>query len=305
MKKVIVTGANGFIGYWLLRELVSNNVNVVAVVKDEEEDISCISGLKGVRIVYCDLNNISHLEFVIKEYGFDAFYHLAWISSRGVGRADYDLQLSNVRYACDVVKVAKNLQCKKILFAGTITEKIAENILNIPEKAENNIYGICKHTTHCLVDIECKKYNMPYIWMQFANTFGPNSIDGNIVGYAVKELLNNREARFGPAAQPYDVLYVKDLVYAAYLLGEKSTSKKSYYIGSGKPRILSEWLFEIAELCNKSEFLQIGARPDDGLKYDISWFAIDDLMCDTGFYPRYDFRSGIQEMLNYINNISE
>ena len=40
MKKAIVTGANGFVGYWLLREFQKNGVHVTAVVKDMNENVS-------------------------------------------------------------------------------------------------------------------------------------------------------------------------------------------------------------------------------------------------------------------------
>ena len=61
MKKAIVTGANGFVGTHLCRELVSQGVQVIAVIKKGtyEGDIRAIDGLE---VIYCDLNMISSLE---------------------------------------------------------------------------------------------------------------------------------------------------------------------------------------------------------------------------------------------------
>ena len=56
MKKVIVTGANGFIGTALCRELSNQGISVIAVVRNEEENISNIENLKGLRVVYSDLS---------------------------------------------------------------------------------------------------------------------------------------------------------------------------------------------------------------------------------------------------------
>ena len=47
MKKVIVTGANGFVGYWLIRELQNNGIYVTAIIKDENENISMLNEFKG------------------------------------------------------------------------------------------------------------------------------------------------------------------------------------------------------------------------------------------------------------------
>lgn len=300
MKKVIVTGANGFVGYWLTRELIKHNVKVTAIIKDTCEDISMFLGMDGVDFVYCDLSQLTSLPQKVECHDYDVFYHLAWISAGGEGRADYSIQLKNVKYACDAVKVASQMGCQKILLSGTITEKLAENILNLPGKAVNNIYGICKHMTHCLVDVESKRQDIDYVWMQFSNLYGPYSINGNIVGYTIKELLQGNEATFGPANQVYDLLYIEDLVKAAYLLGTCETKKNSYYIGSGKLRILSNYLKEIGSICGKPEMIKIGARPDDGTRYEESWFDITPLKEDTGYSPLVPFEEGVRQTINWM-----
>lgn len=303
MKKVIVTGANGFVGYWLIRELQGNGIHVTAIIKDENENISMLSEFDDLSIIYCDLSNLSSLAEKIDDRDYDAFYHLAWVAAGGAGRADYTTQLYNVKYACDAVAIASSMGCKKILFAGTVTERIAENILNLSAKAQNNIYGICKHLTHCLVDIECKRQNIDYVWMQFSNLYGPYSINGNIVGYTIQELLTGNEALFGPAQQIYDLLYIEDLVYAAYLLGEKETKKNSYYLGSGHPRILADFLNEIGYICGMPDKVKIGARPDDGTRYEEEWFDISSLVEDTGYSPRVTYREGILQTINWMKTI--
>lgn len=305
MKKVVVTGANGFVGYWLIRELCKNDIKVTAIIKDTNENISMLSEFKDVDIVYCDLSELETLTDKIAEKDYDAFYHLAWVSAGGAGRADYAIQLKNVKYACDAVKVAKQLGCKKILLAGTVTEKIAENILNLSGKAVNNIYGICKHTTHCLVDVESKRQEIDYVWMQFSNLYGPYSVNGNIVGYTIKELLLDHEATFGPANQIYDLLYIEDLVYAAYLLGEKETRHHAYYIGSGKLRILSDYLKEIGLICEKPDKVKIGARPDDGTRYEEEWFDITPLKEDTGYEPKVSFDEGVKLTIEWMKTTLE
>ena len=69
----------------------------------------------------------------------------------------------------------------------------------------------------------------------------PISMDlktGNLVSYTLEEILNNREATFGPALQIYDFIYIDDLINAVYRLGENETGADNYFIGSGSPKIL-------------------------------------------------------------------
>lgn len=300
MKKVIITGANGFIGYWLTREMVKHNIEVIAVVKDENENIGMLENMQGITIAYCDLENIINLCNIVPDAEYDAFYHLAWIAAGGAGRANYGIQLMNSKYACDAANVAKKLKCKKFLSSGTITEKIAEKVLENSSKADNTIYGVIKHTTHCLLDIVCKRLELPYIWMQLSNLYGPYSVNGNIVGYTIDALLENREATFGSATQPYDLLYIEDLVHAAYLLGFNKNVQSCYYIGSGQPQKLCEYLSKVGDIMGKPELIKIGSRPDDGLVYDISWFDISSLVRDTEYKPENSFEKGLKKTIEWM-----
>ena len=60
MKKVIVTGANGFVGRYLLRELSKQGYKIWSVIRNTDEDISCIDQL-NTNIVYCDLKDNARL----------------------------------------------------------------------------------------------------------------------------------------------------------------------------------------------------------------------------------------------------
>ena len=300
MRSAIVTGANGFVGSWLVKELVDNDVKVYAVVRNNSSNIKLIKSYKNVKIIYCDLKNILSLTEKIKERDFDVFYHLAWSGSSGKDRSNYEMQLLNSKYTCDAAIVAKKLNCKKFLCSGTITEKIAADILNIDVKAENIIYGLEKHNTHCLLDILCKKINLPYVWMQFSNIYGPYNYSGNIISYTLNELIQCKTPTFSKGDQYYDFVYIKDLVRAVYLLGEKNTSNNCYFIGSDSPRKLRDYLIKIKEIFGEGREIKLGARSEDGLKYYEEWIDISELNKDTGFESKYTFEEGIKETINWI-----
>lgn len=302
MQNVIVTGANGFVGYWLIKELTKHDIHITAVIKDENENISMLTEFSNLDIVYCDLSNLNSLKDKLENKTFDTFYHIAWIAAGGIGRADYSIQLLNVKYACDALRIASEIGCKKILFAGTITEKLTESIDRL-STAVNNVYGVVKNTTHSLVKILAQKYNIEYVWMRFANLYGPYSVNGNIVGYTIKELLSGNDATFGPAQQPYDFVYIEDLAYAAYLLGEKNTNKDTYYLGCGDVRKLSDYLLEIGKICGKEAHVKIGALPDDGTRYSSEWFSIDDLKNDTGYSPRVSLEEGVRTTAEWMKTV--
>lgn len=91
-----------------------------------------------------------------------------------------------------------------------------------------------------------------------------------------------------------------DLLDAVYRLGEAETKQACYYIGSGSPRILREYLLEIGELAGMQEKVGIGIRPDDGIKYDISMFDTTPLKEAIGDYVSTPFEEGIKKTINWL-----
>ena len=266
LKKCIVTGANGFVGYWLIKCLCEHGAEVVAVVRNEEENISMLEEFNNVKVVYCDLGDYDKLPALVGDFSPEVFYHIAWAGAGGAGRANYELQLMNVKGSCDAVKAAKEMGCSKILFAGTITEKIAQNAAALELQSENVIYGISKNTAHNITSVISKKLGIDCVWMQFANLFGPYSINGNIIGY---------------------------------LLGKTKESSGEYYLGSGNPRPLRDYLLEVGSIMGKPDKIKLGVRPDDGLKYEASWYSTEKLASQTGFKVRVGFQEGINRTIDW------
>jgi UDP-glucose 4-epimerase len=295
MKKALVTGANGYIGSSLIKELKKNNIEVIVVVRNRDSKIDTLP--ENIRIVYCELDSISTLNELVSDRDIDVFYHLAWQGTSGIDRSNYQLQLSNAQYACDSAVAAKKLNCKKFICTGTITEKIAENILTIDVKAENMIYGIAKHTTHCLLEVLCKKLEMPLVWARLSNIYGGHNLTGNIISYTLQELQKGNKPSFSKAEQPYDLMYVKDAAKALFHLGKEDSREACYFIGSGYPRILKEYLLAIKDIYGHGAEIGLGENPEDGLKYYLDWFDTTDLERDTGFKAENTFEQNIQETI--------
>lgn len=299
MKNVIVTGANGFIGSSLIRKLVANNINVIAI------DISFAENhlpeSKFITKIEAGVCSTLKDKIPIKEY--DAFYHLAWRGVNGADKADPIVQLANIQMAVDCANICKQLNVKKLLCAGTVAENATFSLPNLDKTSGGMMYGVAKHACHLILEDYCKNIGQQFVWMQFSNIYGVGNKTGNLVSYTLGEILEGRVATFGPAKQPYDFIYVDDLIEAVFRLGEKNTKKSFYYIGSGSPRQLKEYLTRIGEIAICADKICIGVRDDDGIKYSMDMFCIKDLIDAIGQYVSTDFDNGINKTIKWFKNI--
>lgn len=292
MKRVIVTGANGFIGSSLVKKLVENNISVVAL------DISFrnrkLPESELVTEIEAGLDDVKALLSIIPKNEYDNIYHLAWAGVNGPDKANPLIQLENIKYSMNCAMLAKELGIKKILCAGTIAERATESLNSLEVTNGGMLYGVAKHSAQLMLEAYCKNIGLEYVWMQFSNIYGPTNKTGNLVSYTVGELKKGAEATFGPALQPYDFIYVEDLIEAVYRLGNSDKAGGLYFIGSGKPRILKEYLQEIGDAFEKPELIKTGVRPDDGITYSFEMFDIKKLENEIGNYISMDFSDGIR-----------
>ncbi len=297
MKSAIVTGANGFIGSTLVKKLLDNHIRVLAI----DVNFNKIGHLNKENLTLLE-NNLSDLELVkasIKDNRFDTFYHFAWRGVNGKDKADPDIQIQNIQTAVNAARLAKNLNCDKFLCSGTIAERGLSSLPNLKKTTGGMLYCAAKHGANMVLETYCKSIDLNFVWMQFSNIYGPQNKTGNLISYTVSELQKDNDAEFGPANQPYDFVYIDDLIEAIYRLGTIKTKKSFYYIGSGEPRILKDYLLEIGEIMNKKENIKIGTRKDDGIVYTQEMFDNSSLVCEIGQYVSTSFSDGIRITLNY------
>lgn len=299
MKRVIVTGANGFIGSSLIKKLVEKGIEIVAI------DLSfAISRLpKSNLITKIESGVDAALAETIPAGEYEAFYHLAWRGINGAEKADPIVQLTNIRMTIDCANVCKQLGVKKLLCAGTVAENATYSLPHLSQTNGGMMYGVAKHACNLIVENYCKNIGLPFVWMQFSNIYGVGNKTGNLVSYTLGELMAGKEAIFGPAQQPYDFIYVDDLIEAVYRLGVNDTPKSFYYIGSGCPRKLADYLIRIGKLAGFDDKVGIGFRADDGIKYTMDMFDNSDLVSAVGNYVTTTFDDGIVKTIEWLRTL--
>lgn len=303
--KILVTGPNGFIGSHLLQVMSDAGDEVIAVVKDRQENIASIKDLPGVRIVYCELSEIAALPEKVADRDIALCVHLAWAGSSGDGRADYALQLENVRYALDVVKVLPQMGIRRFVGAGTLAEKDVMNYIPTDGATPNavSIYGSAKIATHYMTKALCSSLGIEHIWCRLSNTYGVGNTTNNFVNMASRNMLFGGSLKFTPGEQMYDFVYITDTVRAIYAAATKGKTNTCYYLGSTKPRKLKEYIYQIRDVINPDLQLEIGALSFNGISLPEEEYSTKKLVEDTEYVPSVSFEEGIRKTVEWLKSL--
>lgn len=301
MKKAIVTGANGFVGTALVKELSARNIEVIAVVRDENENISEIAGLPGLRVVYCDLAEFSCLDKSIADQDVDVFYHLAWVGSAGPLRGNYEVQLNNAKFTCDAVKACATMKCCKFVFASSIMEYECAKLMESGKKPSiTTQYSTAKIAANYMAKAQAATLGVDYVSAVISNIYGEGERSPRLVNTSLRKLLAGEHVGFSAGEQMYDFIYVTDAAKAFAAIGENGVPFQTYYIGSLNPHPLKEFLLELRDGVDPGIEIGLGEIPFDGVTLTYQEFDVFALKSDTGFEPQISFAEGVQKTIAWL-----
>lgn len=302
MKKVIVTGATGFVGKWLVKELISRDVEVIAVVRNEESNTTLLQHNDNIRIVVCPLANIANLPTLVLDSDIDVFYHFAWEGTSGIDRADIKLQLSNIQATCDAVKAASKIGCVKFVNAGSIMEYEVMHYIPADETMPGlgNIYGTAKQTADFMAKTLATSLNLPYVNAIISNIFGIGEKSERFIITTIRKFLVKDKAEFTHGEQLYDFIYASDAARALYLVGEKGRPYTSYYIGNSIPYPLKDFITRMRNVIDEDIELTFGEIPFQGALLNYTEFDTTKLYEEFGFQSQVTFEKGIEKIVQWI-----
>lgn len=304
MERVIVTGANGFIGRNLVENLTDRNIQVIAL------DINFCDELKSNRLVTCvDCSNksIDELRHSLNEKHYDCFFHLAWKATSGPKRADYIVQLDNAKMVCDYVLLSKEISCNRFIYASSINEMETYEYLQSDdiEPSGGYIYGTGKLAGHLMGEVVAHQNEIDFIPVIITNIYGAGENSARLINTSIRNLLNKEHCSFTEGFQTYDFIYISDAINSMVEIALKGKAFNRYYIGSGEPKPLREFLLEMKDTVDPTAELGLGDIPFKGISLNYDQFKLKKVFEDTGYENKISFKEGIRLTKEYIINEGE
>ncbi len=305
MKKVVVSGANGFIGSAFVRELVAHQIEVAAL--DMEGHCDQIIDNSLVTFYPFSLDHAKELEGRIKERDFDTFYHFAWAGSAGKDRADVSLQLRNAQWTADCLILAKSLGCSRFVNAGSIMELETMRAVfcggNKP--GSGYIYGAGKLAAHTICKPVAVSEGIDLIWAMITNAYGAGERSPRLVNSTIRKCIQGESLQFTAATQNYDFVYIDDVVKAFRLIGEHGKAFHEYLIGSSQARPLKQFLLEMKEAVAPDRSFHFGEVPFTGISLPLKDFDCTKTEEDTGFRAEIGFGEGCKKTRDWMLAVME
>jgi UDP-glucose 4-epimerase len=303
MQRVIITGADGFVGSYTSDYFTNKGIEVLAIgtsIKPKR----ILEG-KLLKYIQLDINEIDDLPLKIDNYTYDAFIHFAWEGSSGQARRNYELQIKNALNSVKCLKVAKKLGCSKFIGAGSIMEYEIEAIIHKQgtKLDPSYLYGIAKHCAHSLCKSVASEIGIDLIWPMITNAYGIGENSPRFLNNTLRKIINNEQLRFTSATQNYDFIYISDVAKAFYLITQKGVPFKEYIIGSGSSRQLKDYIIDIQKTLAPNSEISFGDVPYNGANLSKEIFSTEIIKNDCGFTSEVTFIEGIKKTYDWLKGV--
>jgi UDP-glucose 4-epimerase len=311
--RVLVIGGAGFIGGFLVTELLKEPVKEVIIYdnfsrgKMENLDESLKDPRCSIYPFGGDVREIDVLDTAME--GVDYVFHLAamWLlHCKDYPRTAFDV---NVAGTFNVLEACVKHKVKKLIYSSSAS--VYGDAVEVPMTEEHpfnnkNFYGATKISGEAMCTAYHDRYNLEVIGLRYMNVYGPGQDQHAVYSGVVPIMLNKIEAGEAPTingdgSQAYDFIYVEDIA-RCNVAALKSDIKHGYY-NSG-----TQIQTSIKELCDTILELK---RSD--LKVDYVPYSADDARQlvqnrigsaqkakeELGFIYKYSLRDGLQKLIHW------
>ena len=300
MQRIVVIGANGFLGSHLTLQLANEGKDVLALVFEGTE-YGFLQGKAGITCKGFTFDNIGDID----ASGYDTIFHMAWDGVSTIFKNEAHAQAQNITYGLKVLEFADKYHINKVVVPGSAAEVSCGQgvITGFETPAPSDMYSASKVATRFVCQTFARQHNINLVWTLITSVYGPGRNDNNLITYAIKTLLNGEKPSFTGLEQQWDYLYIDELISALVALGENGKGGKVYPVGSGEHRQMNEYVYIIRDKINPNLPLGIGDYPyKNPDKIDNQVLDISALREDTGFKAKVSFEQGIEKTIQYFRN---
>lgn len=295
MKRVLVTGASGFIGRYSIAPLIARGYDVHAVSSRQIEKTS-----DGVSWHYADILDVPQIEYLMRQLRPTHLLHFAWYAKPG----EFWRSLENFRWLEASIAMLRHFHDQggeRVVMAGTCAEydwNFGFCSEAITPCRPVTTYGICKNALQETLRAYCAETGLNSAWGRIFFLYGPGEYPARLLASVINSLVRGEIADCTHGNQIRDFLHVEDVADAFVALLD-SRAVGVVNIASGSPVSLRDVVLAAAECLGARERIRFGALPAPQGEPPLLVANCTRLYEEVGWRPRFQLRAGIEQTVRY------
>ncbi len=301
--RVFVTGASGFLGSYVVRQLIENRHSIAILVRPNSNPWRIADIVSSLTVVAGDLDHPDCVFEQLSVFAPEAVLHLGWagVENRFHNVSEQDLNTDQILH---LLEMCVRLGVGTWIGLGSQAEYGPSDRV-IDEGHETNPltnYGRNKLASGQLADRFCNSHGIRFVWLRLFTAYGPMDNPSWFIPSIALTLLSGKEPEMTAGTQVMDFLYVADAADAIVRIMEDDQACGIFNLASGSESTVLDVAEKIRELINRELRLSVGAiaiKPDqvNGLRADTT--RLRDIF---GWHPVTPLSDGLEKTVHWYRN---
>ena len=296
VKRILVTGASGFVGRHTLNPLRAHGFEVHGTMAPKE-----VLDVEGVVEHGVDLLDPHQVRRLLTDVTPSHLLHLAWYTEHGeFWEASENLDW--VGASLTLVRAFHEHGGERMVVAGSCAEydpggedacETSTCIEGVTPCNPATLYGISKHALNTLISEFNVRVGISGAWARIFSLFGPNEDPHRLVASVIRALLSGEPAECTHGEQVRDFLHVADAGSALAALVDSSV-EGPVNVASGNAAPLRDLLHVLGKHMGRADLIRLGAKPAPENDPPILAADTKRLNDEVGWEPAMDLETGLE-----------
>jgi NAD dependent epimerase/dehydratase len=310
-KKVLLTGACGFIGSHLAQKLVEEGCSLKAFVyynsfgsygwlEDLPADI-----LESIEIFTGDIRDTNGVRTAVK--GSEVIFHLAALIGIPYSYHSPDSYVdTNIKGTLNILQAARDHACEKILVTSTSEVYGTAQYAPIDEKHPRqgqSPYSATKIGADFMAESFYRSFDLPVTTVRPFNTYGPRQSARAVIPTIITQLLAGKTTvKLGALSPKRDMVFVRDTAEAFCKIAECRCAGEEINIATGEEISVGELASAVIDIINPKAVVECDEERIRPEKSEVMRLIGDcsKLYNLTGYRPQTSLREGLAETVEWF-----
>lgn len=301
-KRVLITGANGFLGSHIVERMISQNADLSVIVRESSDLWRIEEHIKGIRIFNADMQDFTAIYECVKTIRPDVIFHMAAYGVDSRQKDVFTAIYSNLLGTVNILVSAGKAGCPRLINSGTSMQygnkegKVDEDASYNP----NNIYGSTKAASTIMAHQLAADLGIGIVTIIPFGVFGEKEGSYKFFPHVILSALNNREINLTSCEQYRDYCYVENII-DGFLIAAQAQQIKSeiFNIGNGFTQPLKYYVDLIIKEVNSAAKINYGVL--EQRKNDL-WNPLPNvgkINGTLGWKPKISIEDGIRSTVRW------
>ncbi len=244
MKKILITGATGFIGSHLIPELTKNH-KIIGISKKKR---------KSSKNFISSSADITKSNLKVKNQFTDIIHMAAYSDVNYCNLNPIKCYELNVKSTQRMLEIARKKDSKFLFISSShaygniIKQPISENAICNP----STHYASSKRMSEILCETYSKTYGLDIQIARIFSVYGPKSSKSNLIFNIINQMINNSKIILGNTSPKRDFIFISDVIAGLIkIINSKKNGFEIYNIGSGKSMSIEDLIKNCFTVSNK------------------------------------------------------